>query len=378
MKIYTIADHIISPLGAGTAANFSGIRENRKGVARHDNRDIFPDPLHAAIINRDDLPFSLIDNYTFLENLLIHSIGEILTPFQSLISERFLLIISTTKGNIDLVDSQYKGSVDKEAVFLPKMADRVNQHFNFPNSPVLVSNACISGVSAILTAKKLIQAGLYDHVLVAGVDIITEFVLSGFHSFMALSDGFCRPYDKDRNGINIGEACASVLLSNNADLRLEEKSFAEVIGGGQSNDANHISGPSRTGEGLIIAVQKALKEAGVPITEIDYINAHGTATLFNDEMEAQAFDHFGANDIPLNSLKGYFGHTLGASGVIESIMAVWQMNHDLLVKSVGYDENGLTKPLNVLAENQRKETRAVLKTASGFGGCNGAVIFKKI
>lgn len=375
MKVYTIADHIISPLGSGTLPNFSALQNGQSGISVHSENELFPDPVCAAVIDRHALPFDSIKNYTFLENLFIHSIGETLKNIALPDKNRLILILSTTKGNIDLLGK--KQDIDEKAIFLPEMAMRINRYFNFSHAPLVVSNACISGVSALLTAKKLIAAGLYDHAVVAGADVVSEFVLSGFHSFMALSDSPCQPYDKDRKGINIGEVCASVLLSNDPGLCRESSSTSEIAGGGQSNDANHISGPSRTGEGLIMAVEKALAEAGVKAGEIDYINAHGTATLYNDEMEAQAFDHLKMNGIPLNSLKGYYGHTLGGSGILESVLAVWQMNSNHLVQSAGYKEHGLTKPLNIIDKNTNKDIKTALKTSSGFGGCNGAVVFKK-
>lgn len=378
MKVYTIASHIISPLGSGTSLNFSMLKRNSSGVTKQNSSELFPETFYAGVIDRNSLPFEPNPNFTFLENLLIHSIEETLKAAPELDKNRLVLILSTTKGNIDLLNKQYTSDIDTSALFLPQLAERINQYFHFLHSPVVISNACISGVSAILTGKKLIAAGLYDHAVVAGVDIVTEFVLTGFHSFMALSDQPCKPYDKSRNGINIGEACGTVLLSKDPGICDEKDSFSEIAGGGQSNDANHISGPSRTGDGLSIAIEKALQESSISITEVDYINAHGTATLYNDEMEAQAFDALNANDIPLNSLKGYYGHTLGASGVIESILSIWQMNQNLLIRSAGYEKPGLTKPLNILKENASKKINTVLKTASGFGGCNGAVVFKKL
>jgi 3-oxoacyl-[acyl-carrier-protein] synthase-1 len=144
-----------------------------------------------------------------------------------------------------------------------------------------------------------------------------------------------------------------------------------------SNDANHISGPSRTGEELYQAIDQAMRSAGVETGAIDLISAHGTATIYNDEMEAKAITLAGLQDVPVNSLKGYYGHTLGAAGLIESVISLHSMKAGLIIPTLGFSEMGVTKPLNVCRQLEEKPIQHCLKTASGFGGCNAAVIFSK-
>ena len=180
----------------------------------------------------------------------------------------------------------------------------------------MVSNACTSGVLAIITGARLIRAGLFDNVVINGTDILSEFVLSGFNSFKSLSTGPCRPFDKTRDGLSLGEGSGTIILT--ANPYLSNNSVHIVAGEGFStNDANHISGPSRTGEGLFLAINRLMKKTNV---SIDYISAHGTATPFNDEMESIAITRAGLQSVPVNGFKGYWGHTLGAAGIIESIM----------------------------------------------------------
>ena len=150
-----------------------------------------------------------------------------------------------------------------------------------------------------------------------------------------------------------------------------------ITGDASANDANHISGPSRTGEGLYISIQNALKEAKLNNDQIDYITAHGTATPYNDEMEAIAFNRAGLQDVPVNSLKGYYGHTLGASALIETLIAKHCLVHNELFASLGFEALGVSESINVIAKNSKKEIKRVLKTASGFGGCNVALIIEK-
>jgi 3-oxoacyl-[acyl-carrier-protein] synthase-1 len=150
-----------------------------------------------------------------------------------------------------------------------------------------------------------------------------------------------------------------------------------VLGGSISNDANHISGPSRTGRELSFAIDQSLKEAGLSVDDMGFISAHGTATPYNDEMEAKAINLSNLESVPLNSLKGYYGHTLGAAGLIESIVSIQSLKEGLLLPTPGYIESGVTQAVNVVAELQPTKAKSFLKTASGFGGCNAAVIFGK-
>jgi 3-oxoacyl-[acyl-carrier-protein] synthase-1 len=382
LKIFTVADNIISPLGFTTSENYAALAAGRSGITAIADSTLYPESFYGAQINKykvkEEFSFEKSANYSYLEKLFILSIKGVLDIFPGLNKNRTLLLISSTKGNIDLLSRNIAINETDACLTLPAMARKLSNFFGLTTEPLVVSNACISGVSAILIAKKLIKMGLYDNVVVAGGDLLSEFVVSGFQCLKAISDKPCRPYDEARNGVTLGEACGTILLSNDPELCHDKNAFSVVAGGGQSNDANHISGPSRTGKGLKLAVQKALNSSGIKLSDLAYINAHGTATLYNDEMEAVAFSDLEMDGIPVNSMKGYFGHTLGASGVIESIMAVRQLNSGLFFSTKGYEIPGTTRKLNILNQNATIQNPAfVLKTASGFGGCNGAIVFGK-
>ena len=182
----------------------------------------------------------------------------------------------------------------------------------------------------------------------------------------------CKPYSKNRTGVSLGEATAAVSISTN-----KENAKVKIIGDGSINDANHISGPSRTGEGLYRSIESALKEASINPNQIDYISAHGTATPFNDEMEAIAFNRLALENVPVNSLKGYYGHTLGASGLLETVIGIESVLQNKLFTSFGFDEIGVSQNINIIEKNENKNIHYFLKTASGFGGCNAAVLFEK-
>jgi 3-oxoacyl-[acyl-carrier-protein] synthase-1 len=209
--------------------------------------------------------------------------------------------------------------------------------------------------------------------VVAGADVITKFVLSGFHSFQAISAESCKPFDADRTGITLGEGAATIILSSNPKYADNVK----VLSGAVSNDANHISAPSRTGEELGFAITKTLKQAGVGTNHIDFISAHGTATSYNDEMEAKAINLAGLQKIPANSLKGFYGHTLGAAGLIESIVSIQSLKENVVLPTIGFANMGVSAPINICTSLLPGNYKTFLKTASGFGGCNAAVLFSK-
>ena len=397
---YITAGSIISSLGFGTEENFSRIREYRSGIARVEDTALFDTPFMAARIDNTRLKVLAqeLDGYTRMEQLFILSLSD--TIRQSGIDPADPgcgMIISTTKGNIDLLfgkrdlpvlvtqasqsredtltsagktDFPGKGRASSQ---LYEMAMRVAGHFGCVNEPVVISNACISGVSALIVASRLIEAGKYKHILVAGGDLLTRFVVTGFQSFKSVSPEICKPYDKARDGLSLGEACGSVLVTSDRGLVGEEQPVS-IAGGSITNDANHISGPSRTGDGLYYAISQAMDEAGLQQEAISFVNAHGTATLYNDEMESKALHWAGLDHLPLNSMKSYWGHTLGASGIIEVIACMEELRSGEVFGTFGFEACGVPYPLSVSAAHKKVAMAHCVKTASGFGGCNAAVV----
>ncbi len=372
-EVYFVTDNIVSPLGKTTGENFECIQNGTVGVKEHTDKSFSPDPFYASIFDSDFFS-STQKGSTNFEKLLQYSISDAMAGADVDPSDgKTILIISSTKGNISLLGSGGEQSDKTIQISLHESAKKIAEYFGFKEQPIVVSSACISGLVALITAKRFIQAGLYDTAVVAGADIITSFIFSGFYSFQALSNEVCRPFDAARKGINLGEGAATVILS--ADEKY--KGNIKIGGGAVSNDANHISGPSRTGEELHQAIRNAMKEAGVSADEIDFISAHGTATIYNDEMEAKAIGLSGLQDAPLNSLKGYFGHTLGAAGLIETIITKQSMIANVIVPTPRYENQGVSVKVNVCNTIQHTPIRHSLKTASGFGGCNAAVVLSK-
>lgn len=375
--IFASYNNIISPLGFSTQENFKAIMNSQVGV----KKIVLPFSQDAFCLGKIDdekikKQFSLITNqaeYTKLEQLSILSIQDVLQQSDVLSQDKkTLLIYSTTKGNIDILENRYP-AIDSKRAYLHELTKKLQSHFNFANTPLVLSNACISGLLAIIMAKRFIEQGLYDNVLVCGGDILSEFTISGFKSFNALSNDPSKPFDANRTGINLGEAVSTILITNQKSLA--KPYDVEIVSGASANDANHISGPSRTGDGLY----QSLQGLGLnDLSDIGFISAHGTATPFNDEMESIAFDRAGLNTIPVNSLKGYYGHTLGAAGVLETVLSLESLIHQQLIKSEGYETKGVSGNITMIEKHQSKTFSAFIKTASGFGGCNAAALFRKV
>jgi len=375
-KIYLLEDAIISPLGFSTEENLAAIKNERSGLKFHENNRFLSEGFYAGIIENQLLTDAFLkigepEKYTKLEQMMLLAVSRVLEKNPDLNLSKTALIISTTKGNIDLLT---KSSFPENRVYLGELGNVVKDFFGFKPEPILISNACISGGLALAVAKRFISAGKFDQAIVVGGDLVSEFVLSGFHSFQAISAEPCRPFSKKRKGISLGEAAAAILLSSK---KPEDPNIISLIGEASTNDANHISGPSRTGEGLYKSIQNALREAQVSEKEIDFLSAHGTATAYNDEMEAVAFNRSGLSEVPMNSFKGYYGHTLGASALLESILTKHSLFNNELYASLNFDEIGVSNPLNVIKNFEKKELKFALKTASGFGGCNFALVLKK-
>ena len=372
--VFIVADNVLSPLGKTTMENFSKLKDSISAVKQHNDTALSPLPFFASLFGKNEAFIADKNHqYTKFEALLIASIKDALQSGEiDTRDKKTILIISSTKGNISLLENKTVTPELKTRIALSTSAKLVADYFGFANTPIVVSNACISGVLAMITGMRLLHSGEYETAVVAGADVISKFIVSGFQSFQALSPGKCKPFDAAHDGLNLGEGAGTIILSTN-------KKYAQNIkvkGGSVSNDANHISGPSRTGQELAGAITKAMDDAGVTASAIDFISAHGTATVYNDEMEANAITIAGLQNVPLNSLKGYYGHTLGAAGLIESIITLQWFKQNLFLPTMGFTEAQNDK-ITVCSIPAQIDAKNIIKTASGFGGCNAAVVFSK-
>lgn len=383
MSVFFQSDNIVSPAGLTTRENFAKMYQGISTISETFDKNYYPEAFQASVLDMAIIDaafqkvaqkYSKVGHYTKLEKMLIISIDDAISRSNiDVKSTETAIILSTTKGNIDLLSPEkYKGE-NKDRVLLWKLGEVVNSFFDNPNAPIVISNACISGVVAINTAALYIETGEYENVIVTGGDIVSKFVVSGFMSFLSLSEKPCKPFDKQRDGLSLGEAASTIVLSKN---KFVEPTF-EYIGGGSSNDANHISGPSRTGEGSYLAIKRALDEARISAADIDHISAHGTATSYNDEMESIAITRHGLQNAPVNSFKGFLGHTLGAAGIVETSLLLEEMRNNQMLSSKGFTELGVSNNINVINKSTRKNLAICLKMASGFGGSNAALLIRK-
>lgn len=394
---------MITPLGEGVGKNFSAILRGESGVTGTTDPRITQSALTAGIIPEEvyvNVRERLGARAKSLTRTEILTCGCLKSLIQSLPQElqtalgngRAGIVVATAKGNISALEGRCGLGPfipeDDDKVLFSSMARCISEFSGVRESDIrIISNACISGVSAIVAARRMLLVGDYDMVIVVGADTQNRFITSGFASFKSLSPELCRPYDESRCGLNLGEAAGAMALTSMPVMwscGLDgESGYVTIDGGAVSDDANHISGPSRTGDGLFFSMRNAMKEAGVNAAGIDLLQMHGTATAYNDEMESKAACLVGVQDVPVQSLKPYFGHTMGASGVIETIIAAAEIQEGIIAGTKGYEKSGVR--LNVSASNRLITRNLVmsspagkinhcLKTASGFGGTNAAVL----
>jgi 3-oxoacyl-(acyl-carrier-protein) synthase len=292
-------------------------------------------------------------------------------------SDRLGLVLSTTKANIEalerLSDSRPCSAAARRHLQADLLAADLAAEFNAHGPVQNISNACVSGLIALMQGTKLIQRGAADAVLVVGVDHLSAFVVGGFTALKAIDPEGCRPFDQNRRGLSPGEAGAAIVLVRHD---LAPPSSITINGWGSSNDANHMTGPSRDGAGLAQAIRAALKVARLQPEQIDYVNVHGTGTPYNDAMESAALRSvFGDAIPPVSGVKGMLGHTLGAAGVVETIACVLALQEQFLPGTPRLDSIAEGLPLSLVKEPRPVAAlKHVLKLNTGFGGVNGALI----
>ena len=235
----------------------------------------------------------------------------------------------------------------------------------------VVSTACSSSAKVFATARRMLDLDLCDAVWVGGVDALCNTTVRGFHSLGVMASEPCRPFGKDRPGMNVGEAAAYVLLEKST----KTTPHAWLLGVGETSDAYHMSSPDPEGSGAIAAMKQALADGGVSPHEVDYINAHGTGTQYNDASESAAVLKLIGKDVPVVSTKGYTGHTLGACGGVEAVLAIHALENGFIPGSPW--SAPLDVDVNVPAESQRRDVRHVLSNSFAFGGNNCSVLLSR-
>lgn len=361
---YIIADNIISPLGETSEENYLSVKAGRSGIRAYEPGTCnIPEGFYASLLFEDFETLALKS----AQKAIANAQKNIENAQLELKGKRTAFILSSTKGNIE------------ENISLADSAQRIASQLGIDSQPIVVCNACISGLSALILGNRLIDSDLYDAAIVCGCDTPRQFILSGFQSLKALSPEPCRPFDMERMGLNLGEAAATLILSKNPILGNSWRMGDGFI----RNDAFHISTPSKTADGLYLSLQRTLesftKEISSTCKQIDlkehlaFINAHGTATLFNDQMESVAIGRAGLSDLPANAYKSFWGHTMGAAGILETIISMKAIDDDTILGTRGFSELGVSGKMNICAENRPTDKKGFIKMLSGFGGCNATI-----
>jgi 3-oxoacyl-[acyl-carrier-protein] synthase II len=311
---------------------------------------------------------------------LIHNIMELLLCQIDYVPADSLLITASTKAGIDNLEKIKQGIAADPLDILPaSMSDWVAEKLGLRGDSISINAACASSTAAVAQGAKLISSGAAESAVICCLDLITEFVFSGFSALQVLSPFPCRPFDRDRAGLSVGEGAAFItLMSAEQAKRFGCPQRGIIAGVGLSNDARHITAPDRNGAGLIRAVTGALKTAGVERSEIAGISAHGTGTIHNDLMELTAFQAvFEKYCPPIYSVKGCIGHTFGAAGGIEIALGTRILTEQTLPPTAGFVNPERGAEGLVSADSVPIKGDYLLATNSGFGGINAAIILKK-
>lgn len=377
--IYTIGHNICSPLGMTTADNLAAVRRGATALRQYQSLWNLPEPVCASLFTDDQWAEMMVEGFTPFESMVIASARRALAGCTFDVSGGdVVLVLSTTKANVSLLSSP---TTDDDRLYPGDTAKRIAQQLGITTPPIVVDDACISGAAALITASRLLEDGDYHYAIVCGADHQNPFIVSGFQSFKALSPKPCRPFDMERLGLNLGEAAATMILST---ASCGQSPAWTISQGAIRNDAYHISAPSRQGEGarralLAVLGGHTLTDDGEPVdaNSLAVINAHGTATMFNDQMESKAIERALLTDIPVNGYKGCYGHTMGAAGILETILTMAALEKHVVLATKGYSERGVSGKIDVTITERQSDRHAFLKMLSGFGGCNAALVVNR-
>ena len=364
--VFKIADNIISPLGKTSERNYLAVKSGVSALAPYEMPGL-EERVFASLFSDVDWQSLQAEGLSRFESLAYQSASQALKKVEGkfdVSAKDVVFVLGTTKANVELL-----GESEDERLLPGKCAERICTRLGITTTPIVVCNACISGLSSIILASRLLEIGAYRYAVVCGADVLGKFIISGFQALKTLSEEACRPFDIERCGMNLGEAAATVVLSS---VPAEGKCWS-IEAGAVRNDAHNVTAPSPKGEGAYLAISQAIE--GCNPQRLAMVSAHGTSSLFMDQMESVALERAGLSEIPANSLKGYFGHTLGAAGILETIITMKSLEEDLVLGTKGFEELGVSSPISVSPDTvSAGGKKCLVKTVSGFGGANAAIL----
>ena len=373
MRAVVVSCNMVTPYGLGADACWDGIMSGQTAISRlgRFNTNAF----HADCA-------ATVDNLEYLreESLVMQMLRSLFDSVPVPIPRDARLMMATIKGEIDLLEkSLLQGTGDASSCNLGHLLKKVADITGVEDRGIIVSAACASSTAAVARAAAMIREEHCDCALVVACDSVTEFLFSGFSALMALDKSGARPFDKNRNGLTIGEAAAFALVMSEERAKQEKREIVgRITGWGLSDDAYHMTRPSSDSAGRVLAIKKALKNAGIDQNSIGLISAHGTGTVYNDAMEIKAFDAIFNNKPPVYSIKGAIGHTMGAAGLVEMIIALRGLKEETVPPTVNLKdcEEDAQAWVSSGSRSVDKEKMALI-TSAGFGGINAALICHK-
>jgi len=390
-RVAVVAAGAISPLGFGLTETLDSLRKSRDCVSPVTRFSVAQCRCKTAgqvsddrlLAGRGEAPRSR--RLHRASHMMIQALKEVLA--QEPRFEPELTVIGTTSGGMSYGEHYYRslrqaGDLRRAPTWIanyPAQKPVIDAQVAFGISAPcqVIANACASGTNAIGHAFECVRSGCYQRVLAGGYDAISELVFTGFDSLQASTPEKCRPFDRHRTGMVLGEGAAVLALENLASAQQRGAPvLAEIVGYGISTDNFHITQPDPTGIGAQQAMQQALESARVSAKEVDYINAHGTATLFNDAAEGKAISAL-FNGVPVSSTKGMMGHSLGAAGVIEAVICLLALQHQFLPPNINFGALDDHLDLNIVANKARPAVlRTALSNSFGFGGTNASILMR--
>lgn len=386
---------IISAIGKNVEENFDSLIHQKHGLSRLENFDsihkneifvgeikLSNDELATFLNLSPDNNFSrtamlgLIAVKEALQNAGIENVNEVRTG----------LISSTSVGGMDRTENyflDYENLPEKQKYISSHDAgassNQIANEIGLKGFVSTISTACSSAANAIMYGARMINSGKLDRVIVGGTDALSKFTINGFKSLMILSDEFNQPFDKNRKGLNLGEAAAYLVLESEESVQKSKKKvLGYLIGAGNSNDAFHQTASSENGEGAYLAMKKAFETSIIQPSEIDYINVHGTATNNNDITEGRALKRIFRENVPnFSSTKPFTGHTLAAAASVEAVFSLLSIQHNLVYPNLNFQSP--IEELNIFPTTklEKKDIEYVLSNSFGFGGNCSTLIFSK-
>ena len=399
-RIVVTAVGIVSALGTGVDAQLQAMRNGRSGVGKVTYLQSVHAPdfvLGEVKMSNDELATALNlptgDNgYTRTTLLSLTAMQDLLdqTDVSLLKQEQFAFISANTVGGMCKMEDIYMDvagaqTEEKNLKYIDTLdcaesTEQIAEHFGLRSLTATISTACSSSSNALMLGARMIKQGVVNRAICGGGDALSRFTLNGFYTLKNVDKTPSKPFDHNRNGLNIGEAAGFCLIEKESDAKARGAKILAVLSGyANTNDAYHVTAPSPNGEGAVRTMQAALTMAGLQPSEIGYINAHGTATANNDLAEGRAIQElFGKQAPPFSSTKPFTGHTLAAAGIIEAIYCIMALQQQIVIPNLNFEtrmEELEISPATTLIENATIDH--VLSNSFGFGGSNVSLVFSK-